>query len=164
MSNEAFEKWLKENYLVDMSKFIVDEQERAYIKENNLLRKAWQAAKADSEREIAKLKDKINDLEKEESLLNKWLDNNKLWFDESEKEKAQLKANINDLRETLKQISFYSEIDWIQDNIEQILEKTPAQSLQEHNNEVIEKCARVCDAWSLIGKSIAHDVRTLKGK
>ena len=49
MSNEAFEKWLKENYLVDMSEFIVDEQERTYIKENNLLRKAWQAARADSE-------------------------------------------------------------------------------------------------------------------
>lgn len=88
----------------------------------------WQAAKADSEREI-----------------------------------AELKAHINDLRETLKQISFYSEIDWIQNNIEQILEKTPAQSLQEHDNEVIEKCAKVCDGYTH-GVWFADNIRALKGK
>ena len=90
--------------------------------------KAWQAAKADSEQEI-----------------------------------AELKAHINDLREALEENHYCNSSEKAINLYNVAISKTPAQSLQEHDNEVIERCAKVCDAWSLIGKSIAHDVRTLKG-
>ena len=146
MSNEAFDIWLKENYLVDMSEFIVDEQERTYIKENNLLRKAWQAAKADSEQEIAMLKVRVGDVT------------------QAYQEKVnELQAHINDLREALEENHYCNSSEKAINLYNVAISKPPAQSLQKHDNEVIEKCAMVCDAWSLIGKSIAHDVRTLKG-
>lgn len=102
----------------------------------------------DKEREIAELKTTVRS------------DNSKVI--------AALNAHINDLREALERIKasktarYEVEAD-VGGEVFDVLEKTPAQSLQEHDNEVIEKCANVCDAWSLIGKSIAHDVRTLKG-
>lgn len=59
---------------------------------------------------------------------------------------------------------------------EQSLSKTPAQSLQEHDDEVIERCAKVCDdasqphqdeihtdaQWA--AKVMAANIRALKGK
>ena len=43
----------------------------------------------------------------------------------------------------------------------QALSATPAESLQAHDNEVIEKCAKVCDKW--IGlETVAEVIRALK--
>ena len=81
-----------------------------------------------------------------------------------EREIAELKAQINGLRESIAEIAADAQDSYTNEALTKLLSKTPAQSLQEFENEVIEKCAKVCDAWSLIGKSIAHDVRALKGK
>lgn len=165
MSNEAFEKWLKENYLVDMSEFIVDEQERAYIKENNLLRKAWQASKADSEQEIAKWQCKALE--------------NGFAYAKLFKEFVELQAHINDLREALQKSlvaleranieGLITDTIWIGnaetlfDFMGESLSKTPAQSLRQHDNEVIEKCAEVCDInRDLPAGYSAKEIRALK--
>ena len=96
----------------------------------------------DKEREIAELKTTVRS------------DNSKVI--------AALNAHINDLREALEENHYCNSSEKAINLYNAAISKTPAQSLQEHDNEVIEKCAKVCDAWSLIGKSIAHDVRALK--
>ena len=55
----------------------------------------------------------------------------------------------------------------------QALAKTPAQSLQAHDNEVIERCANVCEnndgswadyIWNEAVNNCAKQIRALKGK
>jgi DNA repair exonuclease SbcCD ATPase subunit len=94
---------------------------------------------------------------------------------ESTRTIQELEAHINDLRETLEkyedlinyQYTGSSEaISALQDasNLaEKILAKTSAQSLQAHDDEVIERCAKVCDKCrTTIGAG--HFIRALKGK
>lgn len=51
---------------------------------------------------------------------------------------------------------------------DQALSKTPAQSLQEHDNEVLEMCAKVAESMMILptleGVAIANKIRALKGK
>lgn len=103
----------------------------------------------DKEREIAELKTTVRS------------DNSKVI--------AALNAHINDLREALEDTNtrlnemvdvFYkgstaADRKRIADNFE-LLSKTPAQSLQEHDNEVIEKCAKVCDEAGQPNKDEIH--------
>ena len=94
----------------EFEKFIaeLDFQDIAHDTESirQLYWRAWQAATAESDKRIAELEDEINDLKKEQDLLNKWLDSNRVWFDNSNKEIAELKAHINVLREALKENEF----------------------------------------------------------
>ena len=119
MSNEAFEKWFENTVLNDNI--------------HDVTLWAWQAAKADSEQEIAKLK-----------------------------------AHINDLREALEKLAGTN--GYVKSVALQALASTPAQSLLQHDNEVIEKCAKVCedineDGYTTIEEQFcAERIRDLKGK
>ena len=128
-----FEKWVFNNLRTDSPSFNRDVE---------LAKSAWQAATAVSDKRIAELTATI---------------------ESQASEIAELKAHINDLREALEENHYCNSSEKAINLYNVAISKTPAQSLQEHDNEVIERCAKVCDAWSLIGKSIAHDVRTLKG-
>lgn len=139
MSNEAFEKWAIDYGLDYEPSFTRDDVEAS-----------WQAAKADSEQEIAEL------------------DNKYLTISDSfESINTELQAYIYDLREALEDIatdsggccdSGYSSA-FVAKNI---LSKTPAQSLQEHDNEVIEKCAKVVEMnWASV--DCLYAIRALKG-
>lgn len=108
----------------------------------------------DKEREIAELKTTVRS------------DNSKVI--------AALNAHINDLREALElaEKAMAYDVELVKD----ALYKTPAQSLQEIENEVIEKCAKVCDdasqphhdeihtdaQWA--AKVLAANIRALKGE
>ena len=58
---------------------------------------------------------------------------------------AELKTHINDLREALEENHYCNSSDKAINLYNAAISKTPAQSLQEHDNEVIEKCAKVCE-------------------
>jgi len=122
----------------------------------NLAWITWQAAKADSEREIAELK-------ASNELLHDALESNQI----SEKELLSYRAHINDLREALE---FYNDAEFPYRTANDALTSTPAQSLQAHDNEVIERCAKVCenmdsDGYSTIEQlDCANSIRELKGK
>ncbi len=76
-------------------------------------------------------------------------------------ENTELQAYINDLRETLEEIIKYTpETFWQNKAAQQALSKTPAQSLQQFENEVIESCAKVLDERKLTGT--AEAIRALK--
>lgn len=156
-SNEDFEKWYK-NSKYQLSK----DNTRLYLYE------AWQAATAESDKRIAELEDEINDLKKEQYLLNKWLDNNKEWFDKSEKEKTKLQAHINVLREALE---FYNDAEFPYSIANDALTLTPAQSLQEYDNDMIERVVTLLkdSAWDdgiidMRVDDLIEDVRKLKAE
>ena len=70
---------------------------------------------------------------------------------------AALNAHINDLREAFRKIrSCYGDGYEVDNIARQALSKTPAQSLQEHENEVIERCAKVCDEAGQPNKDEIH--------
>ena len=139
MSNEAFEKWAIDYGLDYESSFTRDDVEAS-----------WQAAKADSEQEIAELKETINEL--------RWMQGINTDY-----ATAELQAHINDLRETLEWIDRDYGTIGIHSIVTSALSTTPAQSLQEHDNEVIEKCAKICDGYTH-GAWFADKIRALKGK
>jgi len=146
MSNEAFEKWYKKR-----ERWLTCTEEDA--------KKVWQAAKADSEREIEDYK-----------LMNKIIAN----------ECLILKVHINDLREALEE-ALDDTAGWVSE-AKQALSKTPVQhindavliftkdSLQEHDNATIERCARVCkniitgDDAEFYTDAFAKAIREMKGK
>lgn len=104
----------------------------------------------------------------------------------------ELQANNHDLREALEYfVDAFGYASFISDdekesveeviNARKLLEATPAQSPQAHDNEVIEKCAKVCLAKAnelkefieqdfIVGKAdtgaivCAQEIRALKGK
>ena len=58
----------------------------------------------------------------------------------------ELQAHINDLREDFRKIrSCYGDGYEVDNIARQALSKTPAQSLQEHDNEVVERCAKAAE-------------------
>ena len=87
----------------------------------------------------------------------------------------RLKAHIEELRKALEEIksmSVQSDDGYIAQNIATItLASTPQQSLQAHDDEVIERCARICDEainresanW-IVGHGFAEAIRALKEK
>lgn len=132
-NNEAFDNWFKNNYPNI-------ETTSAYAKLPN---KAWQAAIADSEREIAELKAHIN-------VLREALGNIHQWYDGYSEHHINVPTALREI-----------------DNIAtETLASTPEQSLQAHDNEVIERCAKVCDEISLKGSNqaylLAKEIRALK--
>ena len=134
---------------------------KEWDKKRQVVDKEWQAAKADSESEIAIAL----------AQLDRLISRN-----------DELQAHINVLREALENlhddIAEYQKLNNIggyenqcMKQARQALASTPAQSLAQHDDEVIERCAKSCE--NLITESfskplsfddIAIAIRALKGK
>lgn len=109
----------------------------------------------------------------ENELFEQWLKNNypdcpppisEIWQARAEladKEKAELQAQINELREALEKIALITHETKTVLIISQALANTASPCLIEHDNELIERCAKVADAWEDI--SCRHKIRALKG-
>jgi len=148
-NNEAFEKAMYQKFAWNNTEHILqnpDEYSEMVYLCIYYANEGWQAAKADSEREI-----------------------------------AELKAHINVLREALVEVVNRTESFGIESIAQKALASTPAQSLVEHDNEVIERCAKVCiskanelkqhiDEGAIVGKAdtgaivCAQEIRALKAK
>ena len=144
---------------------------------------AWQSATAEANK-------RINELDREialrEAEIHGWKESSKNWEKDCYKnleakkralnENTELQVHMNDWREALEDIAKHTpENFWQNKAAKQALSKTPAQSLQEHDNEVIEKCAKVCDdasqphqdeihtdaQWG--ARLLAANIRALKG-
>lgn len=90
---------------------------------------------------------------------------------EQSAEIAHYKAQINELREALICIDEDLVNPVYYRLVKEALDKTAPQCLQEHENEVIERCAKVCDEIGkrdqftrITASAFAHEIRTLKGK
>ncbi len=113
----------------------------------------------DKEREIAELREPLKDRQTD-------LDFEFNRAEQNEFEVNALKEHNNDLREALEGLMHYFEDDEdshnksIFETCRNVISKTPAQSLQAFENEVIEKCAKVCDEHGAIW--VAKSIRALK--
>ena len=141
--NEAFEQAL--NYSILETECLLTCDEDA-INEVALI--MWNSAKADSAQEIAKLKEQltiaymVGELDKKSEIL-------------------KLQAHINELREALEKLAKLGNGEHYgnsEGNViaQQALAKTPAQSLQAHDDEVIERCAKVCDDNAILNRKFAE--------
>lgn len=144
--NEAFEKWWQSTDYADATK--VNLTKSSVAAWGIVLREAWQAAKADSEREIVELEVHINKLR--ECL-------------------ADLAGNVG--------LAFEGAIHWdAHKRARELLNEASAQSLKAHDNEIYERCATVCDEqardWDSDSVIIdfnyprycANKIRALKGE
>lgn len=118
---------------------------------------AWQASRAECEKEIAELQESVkkwqeNSVDLEYKCLDKNLRN------------AELQSQVNMLREALFTIRD-SKDGLYGDNLNvanKAISTTPAQSLAEHDNEVIERCANELDKH--FENRVGDVVREMKGK
>lgn len=139
---EAFEKWLKENY-------------PDYPPP---LSEVWQAATQASESEINSLKERVAELESELFVLQELRKNQATLG-------LELTASNNQLRGLCEKI--YADLQRgnacrdTMDNLHLALSSTPAQSLAEHDNEVIEKCGQTVAKYANL-QPIADEIRALK--
>lgn len=109
---------------------------------------AWQAATAEANKRIEALESEVAAFEAISFVQMKQID--------------ELQARNNDLREALKTIAIESHEElWQREFAFKALSATPAESLQAHDNEVIEKCAKVCDGY-IKATFFAHNIRALK--
>lgn len=173
----AFEKFISELDFQD----IVHDAESI----RNLYCREWQAATEEANKRIEVLEGEVAELKQDRNDLN-YLCMERLHKIES------IEAHINTLREALSGILPYmfdvcdkgpdgegwkssklmSEID----AAEEALSATPAESLAKHDDELIEKCARVCDEDAKQSREfaepfaarcaelLAEAIRALKGK
>lgn len=156
----AFEKWAKDH------EYAIDD----YIYALEIWNAATAEAKADSERKTGEMVRAISlaadareaKLEGEVAELKEVIAISADGFE-------QLQSSNNDLREAL-QIAYKwmpasIHVDGFENDMQTILKAlsaTPAESLQAFENEVIERCAKVCDEVKLWRTAI--DIRALKGK
>jgi hypothetical protein len=152
--NQAFDEWFDKQINTGYA-FTSDEQ---------ITRWAWKAAKADSAQEIERLKAQAA---LDESLIA-----------ESTRTIQELQAHIEELRHALQLLRDSQngcplpkyENDWNEAMrlADEALASTPQQSLQNVIDETIERCAKVCDTYSLrnddMGAIIGRAIRALKGK
>ena len=181
-NNEAFEKWFEDEEPLTY---------RSKERDRNLAKRAWQAALTYAEQQRQEQEPVAECIEVEykvdsfsdgtridiEILPNAKLKNgDKLFITPPDQSKliesqaseiAELKANRNVIRNALDNL-----VDYCIDNgipcreALEALASTPAQSLAKHDDETIEKCAKVCDGVSLKGSNqaylLAKDIRNLK--
>jgi len=76
----------------------------------------------------------------------------------------ELQANNHDLREALEGMDKISISPYDVIKARKALSSTPAESLQAHDDEVIEKCAKAVTIYGEQGEYIANAIRALKGK
>lgn len=143
--NEAFEKWFA-SYCKSNNLDESDYETNSFVIGKANTKFGWEAAKADSEREIAIA------LEQLDRLITR---------------NDELQAQNNVLREALDAIrseELYPSLHKI--IADKALASTPAQSLQTHDDEVIERCAKIFDGavFSYDYREIAEAIRALKGK
>lgn len=146
--NEAFEKWFDENYPLNKTH---------YSRDKDAAWEGWDAAKADSAQEIAELKATIEELRYMQGINTDYAT-------------AELQAHINSLREalgvSLPYVETYAlDADGTYKKITDVLAQTPAQSLQAHDDEVIEMCAKVVASFKqadpYTGKVLDTDINNL---
>ncbi len=86
-------------------------------------------------------------------------------LEDKERETAELKSHIEELRKFIYwecDVYLNGQNSEFSKKYRELLDKTPAQSLQSFENEVIERCAKVCDRFDNYG--LADKIRALKGK
>lgn len=146
-NDEAFEKWYKEKYY----KYDLYPKYAQFRKE---MKEVWQAATAESDKRIAELKANTSQIVQ---AVSRAADAREAGM---ENEIIALQKHINVLRENL-DYAYYEVNTHFAKNIKDLLASTPAQSLQAHDNEVIERCAQLCEnQWDV--DSAAADIRKLK--
>lgn len=112
----------------------------------------WQAATKASESEINSLKERVAELE---LTVKKWQENSvDLEYKCLDKnlQIAELQADNERLREALERLDGWLEVrhlGGLMPNEKELLKTTTAQSLAEHENEVIERCAKVCEYYAV---------------
>lgn len=138
-NNEAFDKWAKDHeYAIDDYVYALE---------------IWNAATAEANKRIAELEGEVAELKAQgqvdefelQALKQDRNDLNYLCMERLHKIES-LEAHINTLRKVMEEIINCPT--WAigtlrVDKVKQALTAAPAQSLQEHDNEMIEKCANV---------------------
>lgn len=151
MSNEAFEKWFENTVLNDNI--------------HDVAEWAWQAAKVDSESILSEQQNTIAELKANTSQIvqavSRAADAREAGM---ENEIIALQAHNTAYRKTVEEIASYEsdKFSVVSEICEAVLQATPAQSLQAHDNDLIEKCAIVCDGYTH-GAWFADKIRALKG-
>lgn len=128
---------------------IIHKDGNIFLSNSEKLKQFADALLEDKEREVAEL-------------------NNRIKFQEKQHKEdlifiMQQKAHINDLREALGK-AMNDEAGWYE-IAKQALTKTPAQSLQDFENEVIERCAQLSDACVYMSENfnaLSEEIRALK--
>ena len=153
-----FDKWYKEKYY----KYDLYPKYAQFRKE---MEEVWQAATAESDKCVRELTATIAELEASNELLHEALESNQI----SEKELLSYRNHINVLRENL-DYAYYEVNTHFAKNIKELLASTPAQSLIQHDNEVIERVVTLLkdSAWDdgiidMRVNDLIEDVRKLKG-
>ena len=153
-----------------------------YVHSNTFLRyEGWQSATAEANKRMAELEIqnvlyKDDELEQKIAIAELQAANEALLVinDNSAKQIEELQANNNNLREALERIkqnkyagistASLPPIDQRALWAEQALSSTPAESLQAHDDELIEKCAKVCEEnfKPFTYDGVAEAIRALK--
>ena len=151
-----FEKWFDKQL----------DNENAFTSDEHICKQAWKAATEESDNRIAELKAKVSELDGRLGSRNLHKEHEYL------QRMNELQANINVLREALEWIDRDYGTIGIHSIVTSALSKTPAQhinndvliftkdSLQAHDNDLIEKCAIVCDGYTH-GAWFADKIRAL---
>ena len=153
-----FEKWATKHIVSKrLLEFNISKYENGSYKSRIMQRKfeAWQAAKADSEREILELKARAL----EES--NKYV----AYCDLAEAKITELQTHNTAYRKAVEEIASYEsdKFSVVSEICEAVLQATPAQSLQAHD-ELIERCAIRGRLAQLENKVVDIEICKLKGK
>ena len=189
--NNEFEKWATKHIV---SKRLLElntmKYENGMYKSHIMQRKfeAWNAAKADSEREIAELRAENKQIDAINASLqfihegvncpacgSMAVTPKELWYtkqiEKLQAKNSELSVSINVLREALESLLDYGKSPRMSDEIAwEVLRATPAQSLQAHDDEVIERCAEICISIQpdYVDNSVYHEcakaIQALKGK
>lgn len=127
----AFEKWAKENgFDITENKHIPTDYEDY---DTHCALMGWNAATAEANKRMVELE---REVARKDSLLRTL-----------ENVADELQANNHDLREALQWIDDSSTDGMAVTKAHKALSTTPAESLAKHDDEVIEKCAKVCDGY-----------------
>ena len=140
---------------------------------------AWQAATAGANKRILELEGEVAKAKEYASMCNSETINIGQFYDHALLENKQLQAHINVLREALEEINNQNislekhgvAMTYINKQSIKTLEITPAQSLIQHDNEVIERVVTLLKDWTwgdgiidMRVDDLIEDVRKLKGK
>lgn len=138
--NESFEKFKLHN---------IWKTSANYDHEVFIAEQAWEAATAEANKRIDALEKLIIQQDKDDA--------------EWRKQVTQLQANNNTLREGIAEIAAESQDTYTNAALTKLLATTPAEALQAHDDELIEKCANVA-SLAFDSNDIVDAILALKGK
>ena len=152
-NQDAFEKWYKTSFPLD---------DISDMNDNHIAKQAYKAATKASEIEINSLKERVAELQSHLSGQSIEIANNDVTLESYAHKVAELQADNERLREALDDMVESYQYEASSENppllnARKILASTTAQSLAEHDNDVIERCAKVCE--SLKEQDYCVDVR-----